>query len=383
VEEPIYLDSNASVAPLDEVVDAMLPWLRMYHANPHSSHFHGERAARAIEEAREFVGKMVGCAADEVIFTSGATESNNLAVLGLLCDAGASAFVYTASEHKSIHAIAAELMRRGTSVQCVGVDESGLLHSSVLEQALRHAKADRILVSAMHVNNELGSINDLESLAQVAHRLGAHFHTDASQSFRFTAFDAVAQGIDLATISSHKIGGPQGVGALYVSSRMRGLINPIMFGGGQQEGVRPGTMPTFLIVGFGVASRLAASEREVRRATVENLESAFTTRLRERGLSFRSLVPSDRRAPGELSLEICGIDAEDLVARLFGVLSVSTGSACQAGSIRVSQVLLEIGLPEDRAASVVRTTIDHRVTRDDIVRAAELLVDAARASESF
>ena len=351
---PLYLDHNASTPPYSAVVEAMLPWLRDQHANPHSDHLHGRLAANAVEQARHSVAQLIGASPDEIVFTSGATEASTLALQGYLRthrDVGA--LIYSAIEHPCVKEVALALGELSTQIREVGVDHQGRINPLAIGQAIVAAGRARSLVSVIHANNEIGTIQAIPPLVAAAHDNGALLHLDVSQSLGWVDID-VGEGIDLATISSHKIGGPAGIGALFVADGLKSELTPLVHGGGQQGGLRPGTIPVFLAVGFGVACNLVSAERAQRTLAAENAATAFLHALNDSGATFEVLGSMQNSLPGLRSIRFPGIEARDLLDRLQTNVSASASSACASGDFKASHVLRAIGLSEADAMQVVR-----------------------------
>ncbi|WP_355584330.1 cysteine desulfurase family protein [Xanthomonas cannabis] len=371
-KEPLYLDFAASTPPADEVVDAMLPWLRHAHANPHSEHFHGRRTALALDDARVAVAALIGGQPEGVVFTSGATEANNLALKGMLSEAGARKSLWLAdTEHKSLREPARHLSRAGVTVKRVAVQSTGLIDVATLMAALDNPDCTPGLIAVGHGNNEVGTLQPLPALAECVHAYGHLLHVDASQSAGRVPLDVEAINCDLMCLSSHKLYGPGGIGALYVVRDLKEQLQPQLHGGGQEGGLRSGTVPTFLAVGFGTAATLARkrviedTERQ-QRLTIEFLDT-----LSAQGVAFQLIGHPTQRLPGHLSLRFLGVDAEDLLALLAPVLSASTGAACAAGELRASHVLRALGLDESAASEVIRFTFGRSTRKEELRMAVE------------
>lgn len=379
--EPIYLDFNASVPPAREVIEAMLPWLSERHANPHSEHFHGHRAAVAVEEAKASIGELIGADGADIHLTSSATESNNLALLGYLRhrrDVGG--LVHTAIEHKSVMETGHALREEGCPIAIVHPDAHGRISPADVREARASMDRPDVVVSVMHANNELGTVAPLRKIAE---EIGssAILHTDAAQSAGRIPFDVGGLQVDVVTLSSHKIGGPGGIAALYIAPHLRSEYRPILYGGGQQGGLRPGTVPVFLAVGYGMACKLAAQRLAANAEHAELIADYFTGILTARGVVFERLGDPQDALPGLRSLRLMGLDARDVLDRCRRALSASTGSACTSGEITASHVLRAIGLSEDEASGVLRVGFGWQTTTDEVFSAAEALA-AACASAS-
>jgi len=380
---PLYLDHNASAPPFPEVVDAMLPWLREGHANPHSDHLHGRRAASAVEQAKASIGALVGADAEDVVLTSGATESNNLVLQGCLRGHGSTAaLIHSAIEHACVMEAGEALAAEGVQRTVVGVDRLGRIDPDAVRAAVDAANRSRTLVSLIHANNEIGTVARLSDVAATLRGTGALFHSDASQSAGWLDVDVGSEGVDFLTLSSHKVGGPAGVGAFYAAPDVRNELRPLTYGGGQQGGLRPGTIPVFLAVGFGVACDLVAKRRSQDVRHAEAVAEAFVEALRQRSVAFEVLGDPDHRLPGLRSIRLRGVDARDLLDRLAPRLSASTSSACAAGELRASLVLRAIGLTEDEAVEVVRFGFGRSTTVGEARAAADWLVEACGAHQA-
>ncbi len=377
----IYLDYQASTPVDPAVLEAMLPWWQLGGAgNPHShEHSFGWRAARAVHDARSQIATLLGADDEDVIFTSGATESNNLAILGTMraVQSKRHTLLVMATEHASILGPAAALAEEGFRCVTLSVDADGRL---VRDAFLNHLNDDVLLVSVGAANNEIGTLQDLPWIAERCHEFGAIFHTDAAQALTAAPVSIGSWGVDLASFSSHKAYGPQGIGALYIAPGTARQLRAVSFGGGQQSGLRPGTLPTALCVGFGVACHLLQTKRL--------FEPQCTSRLRDRLVeSLLDAIPGavlngprEGRHPGNANLRIPGIDATDLIQRLQPTVALSSGSACHSGSDRPSHVLLAIGLGDRAARESVRLGIGRFTTDADITAAVEAIVSVVKIS---
>lgn len=378
---PIYLDGFATLPLADEARAAMLAvWEQPGNAgSPNAS---GERAARIIADARADVASLIGATASEIIFTSGATEANNLALLGVATATRSQStrrrILVSAIEHKAVLEPAAALAAEGFEVRIAPVDRHGRLDLEAMSGLLDETV---LLVSVMLVNNETGVIQPVEEVAALAHRVGAYVHTDAAQAAGKIAIDVAALDVDYLSLSAHKCYGPMGVGALYVAAGMPAPV-PLMRGGGQQSGIRPGTEPVPLIAGFGAAARVAIAD--LARGEIAG-PTARIGRLLEglasRQLRFARITGDYAVVPGSAAIAIDGIDGDSLCAQLARDVSLSTGSACTSGQIRISHVLEAMGVSEETARSVVRIFCDRTVTDADIDRATEAIVASIHGSK--
>ncbi len=368
---PVYLDYSATT-PVDErVLRAMLPWLSQRFGNPaSSSHVYGWDAEDAVERARGQVAALVGADPREIVWTSGATESDNLAIKGVAefhRERGRH-IVTVATEHKAVLDPCHELQRRGFEVTVLPVAANGLLDPEVLRAALR---PDTILASVMLVNNEIGVVQDIAALAAICHEHGVLFHSDAAQATGKVAIDVRAMDVDLMSFSAHKTYGPKGVGALYVRRKPRVRLAAQMHGGGHERGLRSGTLPTHQIVGMGEAYALAALEFPAEVARIRALRDRLWAGLRDIPDLYLN-GDMDRRVAHNLNVSVAHIEGEALLMAL-PELAVSSGSACTSASLEPSYVLRALGRSDPLAHSSLRLTLGRYSTEAEIDRAIEAL----------
>jgi cysteine desulfurase len=367
--KPIYLD-YAATTPVDpRVVQAMLPYLYEQFGNPASrSHAYGWAAEEAVEIAREHIAALIGADPREIVWTSGATESNNLAIKGAAqFHAGRGKHLITVkTEHKAVLDTMRELERSGFEVSYLDVQADGLLDLDVLRAAIR---PDTVLVSVMYVNNEIGVIQDIPAIGALCRAKGILFHVDAAQASGKLAIDLASLPVDLMSLSAHKTYGPKGIGALYVRRKPRVRIEAQMHGGGHERGMRSGTLPTHQIVGMGEAYRLA---RQLMGAENERIRG-----LRERLLVGLQGIPEvrvngdlERRVPHNLNVSFTFVEGESLLMGMKGI-AVSSGSACTSASLEPSYVLRALGLPDEVAHSSIRFSIGRFTSEADIDAAVE------------
>lgn len=373
-ESTIYLDYHAST-PLDpRVREAMWPYLTEAFGNPHSTdHASGWRASHAVDAALAQIATHLNVDPDEVILTSGATEANNLAILGLARRAPQSRrrIFVSAIEHKCVTASAASLERHGFRVELIPVDRTGAVDLNWLED---HLADDVLIASVMAVNNEIGTMQDVKEIARLAEMQGVQFHSDYAQALA-AGVELTADGPGLASFSGHKIYGPKGVGSLFIRRDLQPRIEPLLYGGGQQSGLRPGTIPVPLAVGLARAVELVTTEA-AERNKISALRNALVERLTLHGSAELNGPGLARRHPGNANIRFPGFDARDLLAAVQPELAASTGSACTSGEIAPSHVLQAIGLSAREAESSIRFGIGRFTTEQDILRAAELLTGA-------
>jgi cysteine desulfurase len=378
----IYLDNQATTACDPRVLAVMLPFFAERFGNPASvEHVMGTDAEAAVEMARLQVARLIGAAANEVVFTSGATESNNLAIKGAARHAKRTGdprrrVVCPETEHKCVHECVAELAEEGFEPVFLPVQADGLLDPDRLRKAIT---VPTLLVSVMAVNNETGVVQDIPTLAAIAKQAGALFHTDAAQGVGKLPIDVAESRIDLLSLSSHKLYGPKGVGALYVRRRPRVRLTPLFSGGGQERGLRAGTLPAPLIVGLGEACRIAAAEMITEAERLTALRARLLDRLLAAipGLTVNGSM--DARIAGNLNLTFPGLPATELMARA-PALCVSTGSACTSAQIEPSTVLRAMGLSLDAAARSLRIGLGRFTSAADIDDAAAALIAAHAGS---
>jgi cysteine desulfurase len=375
---PVYLDNQATTRCDPRVVALMLPWFTEHYGNPHSvEHVMGTEAEAAVEDARGRVAALIGADAKELVFTSGATESNNIAIKGAARYALRSGnerrrIVTVATEHKCVLESVGDLAEEGFEPVFLPVRPDGLLDPDTLREALT---VPTLLVSVMAVNNEIGVIQDIPALAAIAKQTGALFHTDVAQAVGKIPLNLADWKVDLASISGHKIYGPKGVGALYVRRRPRVRLVPLFSGGGQERGLRSGTLPAPLVVGFGEACRLAQAEMAEEAKRLAALRERLLDRLRADMPGLVVNGSEQARIPGNLNLTFPGATAAELMARVPD-LCVSTGSACSSAAIEPSYVLRAIGLTDDAAARTLRVGMGRFTSAADIDYAAAALAAA-------
>lgn len=363
----IYLDYAASVPVDPAVAEAMAQCLHSLPGNPSASHRHGRAARERIESARAEVAALVNATPVELLWTSGATESSNLAILGAaryLKDRGRH-LVTAVTEHASVIECFRQLEREGFSVTRLRPDALGIVDPGALTAALR---PDTTLVSLMHVNNETGVIQDIAAYGDVCRRRDVLLHVDAAQSLGREALDVRSMQVDLLSLSAHKMGGPKGIGALFIARDRVPRIEPLCFGGGQEHGLRPGTLPTHQIAGMGVAATLAGA----RLATDPPRIRALRERLWEQLRCLPGVLlngHATRRACHILNVSVEGVEGESLVFALSG-LAVSSGSACASDADEPSAVLRSLGRSEQLAQSSVRFSFGPQTTAEEIERAA-------------
>lgn len=373
----IYLDYQATT-PLDpRVRAAMEPYLADKFGNPHSAgHRFGWEAEAAVDVARGQVAGLINARPDEIYFMSGATEANNTAIkgVGLAYGRDRRHLVTVATEHKCVLESFRWLEHQGFEVTYLPVDGDGLLDPEAVRRAIR---PDTALVSIMAVNNEIGVIQPLHEIGAIVRAGGAKFHVDAAQAAGKIPLDVDAAAIDLMSLSAHKMYGPKGVGALYVRSNPRVAVAPLIHGGGQERGLRSGTLAPALIVGFGKAAEIAALEMAEETPRIERLARRFLDQLRAELPDIRLNGSAERRFWGNLNISFPGVDGDLLIAELRD-LAVSSGAACASGSKEPSYVLRAIGLPDALARASIRFGFGRMTTEAEVDAAARAVIDTVR-----
>lgn len=368
---PIYLDMQ-STTPMDpRVADAMMPHLGPLYGNAHSrTHAYGWEAEAAVEEARAEVAKLVGAHPKEIIFTSGATESNNMAIKGVaqFYRAKKRHVVTTQTEHKCVLDSCRWLQQRGFEVTYLPVGKDGLVSVDVVRDALRD---DTALVSVMAVNNEIGVVQPLAEIGALCRSRGVFFHTDAAQMAGKLPIDVDDFSIDLMSLSAHKLYGPKGVGALYVRRRPRVRLEPLFSGGGQERGLRSGTLPTALAVGFGAAARVSRTEMADDLERVSALSKRLLRGIEEHVPDVALNGSRERRFCGNVNLSFAYVEGESLLMALKDV-AVSSGSACTSASLEPSYVLRALGVDDDMAHTSIRFGIGRFTTEREVDYAIDL-----------
>lgn len=370
---PLFLDMQ-STTPVDpRVLDAMLPYFTEQFGNPHSrSHFYGWESESAVEQARGQIARLIGADPKEIILTSGATESNNMAVKGVanFYKEKKRHVVTTQTEHKCVLDSCRHLQEQGFEVTYLPVKSNGLVDLEDVKKALR---PDTALITIMMVNNEIGVIQPIEEISKLCKEKKVYLHTDAAQAVGKVPIDVNKMGIDLMSISGHKIYGPKGIGALYVRRRPRVRMEPQMNGGGQERGLRSGTVPTPLVVGFGKACEVAMEEMESDRAHVKRLGQRLKDGIMHRLKSVVLNGPEDiaHRYAGNVNLSFACVEGESLIMGLKDI-AISSGSACTSASLEPSYVLRALGVDEEMAHTSLRFGIGRFTTEEEIDRAIDL-----------
>lgn len=368
--KPIYLDYAATTPTAPEVIEVMRNCLS-HHGNASSAHCFGFHASNIIEESRHFVAQLINAHNNEIIFTSGATESNNLALLGLINymeRSNKKHIITSATEHKAVLDAAMHMDSIGFDVTYLTPDRNGLISIGSIEQAIRK---DTAFISIMHVNNETGVIQNIQSIGELIKNKDIIFHVDAAQSAGKLSIDTKDMFIDLLSISAHKFYGPQGIGALYINSSINNHLSPLIHGGGQEAGLRPGTYATHQIAGLGKAAEIAINKLPDDLKHASKTHDAIVSSLADSKITTNN----DRSycLPNIMSLSMDGVDSTTLMTCLQDLVAISSGSACSSGTIEPSHVLSAMGIKDPQLASSFRISFGRFSTFDEVTQGVNLI----------
>ncbi len=382
VNEPIYLDHAATTPVREEVFEAMTPFYGPKFGNPSSVHRWGREARAALDEARERLAHCLGANPDEICFNSCGTEADNMAVLGgwrTHRKAGRNAVVTTPIEHKAVLAATHQVSIEGGEERILEIDSDGVVVDGSYDSLVNE---DVSVCSVMWINNETGVIQDIPGLAEKAKQRGVLFHTDAVQAFGKVHVDAKSQPFDLLSISGHKIGAPKGIGALYI--RRGTSFEPLLFGGSQDRGRRPGTENVAYCIGLAVAAELAVKEREAKWESLEKLRNALQATIVSELTDVHVHSSGAKRAPHILNVSFPGTDSESLLMALdLRGIACSGGSACQSGSVSASHVLSAMKVDPSAAASAIRMSLGSMNSEEQIARVGEVLVKLVQKARTL
>ncbi|KON79583.1 IscS subfamily cysteine desulfurase [Azoarcus sp. PA01] len=368
---PIYLDYSATTPVDPRVAQAMIPWLTEHFGNPASrSHAYGWEAEKAVEDAREEVARLVNADAKEIVWTSGATESNNLAIKGAaqFYKGKGKHIITLKTEHKAVLDTFRELERQGFEATYLDVQENGLVDLSALKDAIR---PDTVLVSVMFVNNEIGVIQPIAEIGEICREKGIVFHVDAAQATGKVEIDLSKLKVDLMSFSAHKTYGPKGIGALYVRRKPRARLEAQMHGGGHERGLRSGTLATHQIVGMGEAFRIAREEMKTENERIRALRDRLMKGLQDIDATYIN-GDVEHRVPHNLNISFAYVEGESLIMAIKDV-AVSSGSACTSASLEPSYVLRALGRNDELAHSSIRFTIGRFTTEEEVDYTIDLL----------
>lgn len=370
MENPIYLDYNATTPIAPEVADEMLPFIHTHFGNPSSSYTLGRITKAAVEKARMQVAELIGAHPEEIIFTSGGTESNNLAIRGIaFANREKGKHIITATiEHPAVTEVCSYLASLGWEITYLPSDRYGAVNASDVEKAIRR---DTVLITIMHANNEVGTIQPIVEIGVIAKKNNIVFHTDAAQSVGKIETDVNKLGVDLLTIAGHKLYAPKGVGALYIKKGIQ--IEKLMHGAGQENGFRPGTENVPYIVALGKACELAQRNLDKNKRHMFEMRERLLSGLQNRGLRLKLNADLKNCLPNTLSVSFENVEAHTLVSAIGKEVCISSGSACHADSIEISPVLKAMKIDLKRAASTVRISTGKQTTRKEIDSAVEII----------
>lgn len=364
----IYLDNNASTPVDPEVAEAVIFALRNNFGNPSSSHKAGRTAREAVETAREMVASLINASPHEIFFTSGGTESNNIAITGIASKNKRGHIITSIIEHPSVMNTCRHLEENGFEITYVPAGRDGRVSAEDVERVIRH---DTILVTIMHANNETGVLQPLKEIGEVTRQRNIPFHTDAAQSAGKIPVKADELNIDMLTIAAHKFYGPKGIGALYIRKGL--TIKPIMSGAAHESGLRPGTENVPAIAGFGKACELSSRYTGLWASQTLSLTTMLYNGLRQRAGSITLNGHETLRLPNTVNISVRGVDAADLLERLGERVAASSGSACHAGSRKPSSILLSMGISEQDALSSIRLSTGKDNTEKEIMEAIDII----------
>ncbi|OGW33427.1 MAG: hypothetical protein A2X59_05105 [Nitrospirae bacterium GWC2_42_7] len=374
----IYLDNNATT-PIDpEVSDAMFSTCKRDFGNPSSSHYSGKKAREVVENSRETIADFLGCRREEIYFTSGGTEANNLALIGTALFHKKGHIITSAIEHPSIKNTCKHLESLGFEVTYAPVDSVGMVKLNDIKNSI---KKSTILITIMHSNNETGVIQPIKEIGALAEERGVTFHVDAAQSIGKVLFSLSNSPIDMLTVVPHKFYGPKGVGALYVRNGIR--ISPILYGAGHETGLRPGTENVPGISGFCKTCHISKRDIDLRVSHTTNLRDLLLNNLTAGIPDLKLNGHATERLPNTLNVCIPGVLSLELVDKISAEIAASTGSACHSGSLSPSTVLKNMGLSDEEALSSVRLSVGKDNTEDEINRAAEIIVQSVNDLRKF
>lgn len=380
MKRPIYLDNHATT-PLDpRVLDEMLIYFKEKFGNASSiDHIYGNETLQAINDSRQSIATLINSDTEEIIFTSGATESDNLALFGIadyLKEKG-NHIITSVIEHKAILNSCKKLENNGYNITYLGVNKDGVIDINELKRTI---SSKTILISIMAANNEIGTISPLKEIGIIAHKNGILFHTDAAQAFGHVPINVRDMNIDLMSISGHKVYGPKGIGALYVKQGIK--LTPMIYGGSQERSLRSGTLNVPGIVGLGAAAKLAKAEMKESISRLTNLRHKLYE-----GISSKIDVeingPPINRLPHNLSLYIKDVDAKALINEVKDFIAISSGSACNSSDVKPSHVIVALGYDDNRAYSTIRFGLGRFTTEEDIDKAIDVVVDKVKKLKSL
>ncbi|MCK4715931.1 MAG: aminotransferase class V-fold PLP-dependent enzyme, partial [Candidatus Marinimicrobia bacterium] len=370
--KPIYLDHNASTPLIPEVINAIMPFLKNHYGNPSSSHYYGQEGKKTIEYSREQLATLLNCSADEIIFTSGGSESNNMALKGIASRYNSGHIVTSAVEHPAILEVCRFLENNGYNITYLPVDEFGLVDTKSLVHAIR---SDTILITIMLANNEVGTIQPIREIAQIAHERNILMHTDAAQAVGKIHVDVQELEVDLLSVAGHKMNAPKGIGALYIKTGTK--VKPLIHGAGHERGLRPGTENVLEIVGLGTAAEVFHSNEKTILAEQKARGDQFWSELKKAIPKIELNGHQEQKLRNTINTYFPGIDANTLLSDLPEV-AASAGAACHADSLEPSHVLKAMGLSNERILGSIRFSVGRTTTAQDVSTAVRKISEAYR-----
>jgi cysteine desulfurase len=373
----IYLDYQATTPLRPEVLKAMMPYFKEKYGNPHSNnHSLGKDANLAVEKAKKNIASLINCEPEEIILTSGATESNNFAIKSIAESYGKEKIqiITLNTEHKCVIESCNFLEKRGYLVHYLEVEKNGIANFSKLEKLIKDKMS---LVSIMHVNNEIGVIQPVNEIGKLCKKYGGLFHTDAAQTFSCLNIDVKKNNIDALSLSAHKIYGPKGIGALYINAKIKNIVRPLIDGGGQQNGLRSGTIATPLAVGFGEASLQIKKRLKKNFNYYKMLSNFFIHELKKNKIKFNINGDLKKRSPVNLNIAFLEVEANQLI-NFLPETAISTGSACTSGNIEKSHVLTALKIENSIIDSSIRISFGENTKKIDLIKIAKLINSAIK-----
>jgi cysteine desulfurase len=373
----IYLDYQATTPLRPEVLKAMMPYFKEKYGNPHSNnHSLGKDANLAVEKAKKNIASLINCEPEEIILTSGATESNNFAIKSIAESYGKEKIqiITLNTEHKCVIESCNFLEKRGYLVHYLEVEKNGIANFSKLEKLIKDKMS---LVSIMHVNNEIGVIQPVNEIGKLCKKYGGLFHTDAAQTFSCLNIDVKKNNIDALSLSAHKIYGPKGIGALYINAKIKNIVRPLIDGGGQQNGLRSGTIATPLAVGFGEASLQIKKRLKKNFNYYKMLSNFFIHELKKNKIKFNINGDLKKRSPVNLNIAFLEVEANQLI-NFLPETAISTGSACTSGNIEKSHVLTALKIENSIIDSSIRISFGENTKKTDLTKIAKLINSAIK-----
>ena len=373
----IYLDYQATTPLRPEVLKAMMPYFKEKYGNPHSNnHSLGKDANLAVEKAKKNIASLINCEPEEIVLTSGATESNNFAIKSIAESYGKEKIqiITLNTEHKCVIESCNFLEKRGYLVHYLGVEKNGILNISQLEELIKNKMS---LISIMHVNNEIGVIQPVKEIGKLCKKYGGLFHTDAAQTFSCLNIDVKKNNIDALSLSAHKIYGPKGIGALYINAKIKNIVRPLIDGGGQQNGLRSGTIATPLAVGFGEASIQIKTRFKKNFNYYKILSNFFIHELKKNKIKFNINGDLKKRSPVNLNIAFLEVEANQLI-NFLPETAISTGSACTSGNIEKSHVLTALKIENSIIDSSIRISFGENTKKTDLTKIAKLINSAIK-----